>query len=560
MNLKEVGCKEYYDTLYKGRSGYIVKAQLLPDKSFIQKHLSLDEIFRNNYFSSEKNIFFSMNTFRDTTSRGSNNVLNFTSFFVDVDAYKEGMSPDEILNELNQNVFSKGIFPEPKYVVFSGNGLYLVYPINETISRNKWESIEAGIVQTLSNYGSDSKVKDPARVLRVPGTINAKENCGKTVTVFDNQDCNNTYFSPDEISSFLSNSVNTEQKRKATSKSTTAKRKKQKGKSKKENKSGKPNKKIKTYKERVASKKKVITHKDAKKANNRIIELLGFLPEGKTALSRAADIVRIMMFHGKKCEGYREVALFYFRYFLIKSGYDEAEALKKTLMLNGFFAIPLSEREAAIATQSKNDKKYYPSNDTLLSFFDVTVYMQVHLTTIVSKECRKNRENKKKNRILTRKEKISVKCTKAFALISDGMNVTQVCKKLGISRSAFYKRYKHLLIQKNQIRVTLSKMLARICCVFSYINNFLNKASHKENIAQTMGFTPSFFSQKVSTFCKTFKETKKLERNIVVYYTSLLYRNISFFDSFFLYPYPQELFLGSPTISKSQTLKKHKFF
>ncbi|WP_368780799.1 DNA-primase RepB domain-containing protein [Alicyclobacillus fastidiosus] len=89
--------------------------------------------------------------------------------FTDVVArYKE-----DTLSELRQ-------FPlKPSYVVETRNGLHVYWVLNAGATVEQFKECQRRLI---AHFGADPKVKNPARLLRVPGTYWCKEPNNKFLT------------------------------------------------------------------------------------------------------------------------------------------------------------------------------------------------------------------------------------------------------------------------------------------------------------------------------------------------------------------------------------------
>ena len=100
------------------------------------------------------------------------------SFYVDVDAPDKSL-PDDVKQQQTMQLLDdfidrmKGYGIEPSYIVGSGNGFHVYFVLSNPVTPDdRWAKIEIALV-TLAK--GDSQVKDPVRLLRVPGTINYKD-------------------------------------------------------------------------------------------------------------------------------------------------------------------------------------------------------------------------------------------------------------------------------------------------------------------------------------------------------------------------------------------------
>jgi hypothetical protein len=92
-------------------------------------------------------------------------VLLARALFVDFDG---GCTADEATTRIKQ----AGL-PEPTIVVHSGHGVHCYWKLDRPLDDLKtFREHQAGLIQML---GSDTAVKDPPRVMRLPGFVNTKE-------------------------------------------------------------------------------------------------------------------------------------------------------------------------------------------------------------------------------------------------------------------------------------------------------------------------------------------------------------------------------------------------
>lgn len=107
-----------------------------------------------------------------------------TSVFVDLDYYKlpelQDLDAEQLLDRI---LAAHPWLPPPTMLFNSGRGAYLswVFPAPLTADKlPRWQTVENIIVALLEPFGADPAVKDPARVLRVVGSINRRN--GELVT------------------------------------------------------------------------------------------------------------------------------------------------------------------------------------------------------------------------------------------------------------------------------------------------------------------------------------------------------------------------------------------
>lgn len=113
----------------------------------------------------EENIFFGVAT-RDGNGGTEENIVHFPALWCDVD-FKE--TPREILaDRWKQFPFS------PSIIIKSGGGVHLYWPLKEpTVYQHRGEIREVNR-RIAAQLGGDLNACDPARVMRMPGSLNHK--------------------------------------------------------------------------------------------------------------------------------------------------------------------------------------------------------------------------------------------------------------------------------------------------------------------------------------------------------------------------------------------------
>ena len=125
--------------------------------------------------------YISQNAFGER--RRLTDVAALTSLFVDLDTYNvtefAGLGVQELLTTILDR---EPWLPGPTFVFDSGRGRYLSWVFKNPLSKDQlpeWQFVESLLVEMLAPYGADRRAKDPARVLRLPRSINSRN--GKVV-------------------------------------------------------------------------------------------------------------------------------------------------------------------------------------------------------------------------------------------------------------------------------------------------------------------------------------------------------------------------------------------
>jgi len=114
-----------------------------------------------------EDVFMSVNEFNGW--RKEELLKSLRACFVDID------NPKLTLTETLDAVKKQGL-PEPSIATESGNGFHLYWMLEATPSKalQVWKEVQNKIARSLKDIGADQLAKDPARLLRVIGTVNSK--------------------------------------------------------------------------------------------------------------------------------------------------------------------------------------------------------------------------------------------------------------------------------------------------------------------------------------------------------------------------------------------------
>lgn len=125
------------------------------------------------------NAFLTLNAFQEVngqTQRRTANLAQIRNIGVDIDCYNVGMTPEAARSAI-QDMIVQCEIPNPNLMIWSGNGLQLVYSIEGGASPSlAWltKHITAQLVAKTSAIGADAACTDLTRVFRLPGSYNAK--------------------------------------------------------------------------------------------------------------------------------------------------------------------------------------------------------------------------------------------------------------------------------------------------------------------------------------------------------------------------------------------------
>lgn len=328
--------------------GWITLARKDPHtRKFRQRHYKPEELAESLSEWTGEDVYYSQNSFFKPQRR-IDNIRQLRSLYVDMDVYNLNLKPEWVLGKLELEYFRE-IMPEPNMVIFSGRGLVLVWNIEPIPYKAMplWRSIENYLIDTLKDLGADIKASDPARIFRLAGTVNSKNQT--TVTAhyrhgyrYDIHELQYDYL-PE------------------------------------------------------------LTPKPQKK-RGRKPKIIRLFNTYTLHLVRARDVAKLVRLRDGNVRNHREYICFLYRYFTCCYTNDPVQALEDTLSLNDEFTEPLSQREVITATKSaekawnaKSDAKanelaksmgypgagYMLTNKKLIDWLDITPEEQREMETII---------------------------------------------------------------------------------------------------------------------------------------------------------------------------------
>lgn len=148
------------------------------------------------YASEGRNVFFGVAKYATGENRTKENVRALKAFWLDIDCGEAKAlvdpntgRPDGYLDQAAGLAalrdFCKVVgLPKPT-LVSSGGGIHAYWPLEEEITRAEWEVVAARLQEVCrtQNFYVDDKVFEAARILRVPGTYNLKQETPRPVEI-----------------------------------------------------------------------------------------------------------------------------------------------------------------------------------------------------------------------------------------------------------------------------------------------------------------------------------------------------------------------------------------
>ena len=380
---------EYIDKVHGNSKGWITRS-CIDENGYSQWHYKYLELKETDLTG--ENIYITLNTFYKPCRRlECIKELNFV--YIDLDYYKTKYTKEQVIMNLESNYFNK-IIPATNYIIDSGRGLALLWNINKVPSQALplWKAIQEYLYHQLKEFGADRQALDATRILRVPGSINSKSKT--VVSIIDEYDY---IYDLREIQKEFLPELKPKEKKK-----------------------GRPKKINYIYRER------------------------------SLYYARIQDITKLCELREYDLKGHREIILFLYRYYLCSFTEDVQKALEDVLELNSMFIAPLKENEVIRATRSAEkcyldkNKEYKYKNDTLIELLEITEYEETKMSTIISKneyKRRNNEYNKKKYQEklkeegkLSKKEEVKVRREKIKDLLAEGLSQKEIYSLLKISK------------------------------------------------------------------------------------------------------------------------------
>lgn len=440
--------QDYLNYMYADTQGWVAKStnQFYFDEHFYQAGIVSEQLSVDN----QKNTYISLNTFFKK-KRQVVCLKRLNACYVDIDCYKMGLRKDTVLYMLEQDYFKQRI-PEPTLVVDSGRGLYLIWKLKNE-DRNalpRWKKVQEYLIETCKKFGADSACADAARILRIPFTINERnEGKVKILKFYDY-----AYSLYEIIKEY---DIPYTPYRKKEKKRTTEKMRRCALRIAKTRQIEAPDLNdyettfayIKTY--YIKGKSCVTKQKNLPQVDSWTRGLL---------IDRCNDLERLFsMRKGEECK--REIALFMYRLWQILITGDYQEALDRTLQFNHQMDKPFSDQYVKIRTRSaerilKKGKIYRYSNYRIVQDLEITdqeqQYLSIlkdlsHSNSLVQEQKRKKKERNRKAYIirlkrkgdLEKKEKIELRREALISMQKKGYSVKEICQKLHISKATYYR-------------------------------------------------------------------------------------------------------------------------
>lgn len=352
-------------------------------------------------YKNKKDIYYTPNTFNSPIRREREYLWQLHRFYIDID-HKTGTEPIdqfEVVGAVEQLVEEKKI-PQPTEYINSGRGIHIYWDINNChiMLLDLWEKIENYLFNTIKelersikNISVDSRVKDPTRLLRLPGSINSRSN-SKCYSMLKNEE--NIYNIFDLKKAYI-----------------------------------KTNRKYKNNKSKIA----YLPTKNLYTLN----------------MSRIEDFKQIVSLRNGEVKGYRNtlIMLYSYHYRLVNEITVE-ELIKVTKEFNKSFKEPYKVKELISVCRSvnrtvkhfqeDNSKGYKFTNKYIINALDLKEQEQRKLITIISTEEKYRRNNERRTPrneegLTPKQAELKELNSKVVELKEQGLSLRKIAEQLNIT-------------------------------------------------------------------------------------------------------------------------------
>ena len=478
---------EYVDFLFGDAKGFVCIGRFNENRMFLQEifHRKQATESRLCKYVGKSDTYILMNLLLNRENRLAENVKRLSSLFVDLDCYKLGLSPEDVMETLYRDYIEVKI-PMPSVILFSGRGVQLVWKISEDKNAiSRWENVEAYLCETLTSLGSDPRATDAARILRLPFTKNSK---GGDVHI---KEIHNVSYTLYEIIKRFNVQLCTKKRQ-----------------SKSKHRFGEA-----TIRQRIAAialarrlnvdlpdfssfqstfdfircasdQVKAMTSHEPKRFRSIKREKAGM---ESVLTARLEDLKTLAQLRrGPDCG--REIILFLARLWTAELTHDYKYAESVCLEINRLFQCPLPEKEVLSATKSAerrllSGKKYKYSDSTVMSLLEISVEEETHLVrfnSLYSKNRTERIRAQKRQAYLSRLEKegketkevrTNKKLARLIELSEAGLDRDSICKELEISTATFYRYKKKIEKMNEEPAVAVAKETAFQPCAVESVGN-----------------------------------------------------------------------------------------
>jgi len=460
FDINKITILNIYDLLYSKMN----RNKKMPDG----RYKNINEVIESLHYSQSTYMGY---------KRSYATAVSNSGFTIDLDYYKEEKYKDFSPKELVKRMKSEGAFDmlEPDYVIYTGNGINLVYLLkNVNVNTNlsfleseknklnieKRRAIIKTLIQNFEPYGADNKCHDITRINKVVGGMNYKTKKSGEILDFDNvidktfrrRTLGHLY------NQFIKQGYIIEREKKKAKKNTpklynyyvedgeiiTKERK--------EPKKDTPIKATKTRKDTNKTTNNDLV-KECREYRVNIDGVIHLRNAHSLNMARIDDLVYLLN-NRNDFLGNRNSFLHLLSVYLRKTTDDLDYIYNKIVDVNNSFPEKITNIEYLKNQIYKDELNYNYKNEDIIKMLQITEKEMRNLKTIISKEelyRRKNnkrRENRRNRDNLTNEEQLKLNKIMAIDRMSKrGLSRDEMAKRLRISKSylsKLIKEYKNL--------------------------------------------------------------------------------------------------------------------
>lgn len=375
--------REYINHLYKDNADGYIQVMQLKNNGVINiknyKGLSIEKAISK--YTGSTDTFITPNLTYNG-KRQINNIRQFRALYIDLD------HDYYTFNDLVYNTWdlvNEGKIPCPTMVISSGRGAHLYWRIEHAPYQAlaTWQELEDYLCYQLKKLGADKKATDATRILRLPDTLNSRNNKECKVMLINN----NIYSMYDLREKYLK------------------------------------------WKPKIFKVVEVDGKVYSKVNNSKVIQ---FFTSYTLHMAREEDILTICKLRGFNVTGYRNMILHCYAYWLGVTHRKLNELSDEVNKLNNRFTEPLKQNEVdailrcvpkaiekfinyeqglrsgevkRVSKGMRDKGGYWYKNETLIDRLDITLDEQRHLKTIISakEKYRRNADTKKEKQRAARR-------------------------------------------------------------------------------------------------------------------------------------------------------------
>lgn len=182
--------KTFLQTVLRGSGEWYCLSAISTAGKVIQKFFSsIDTLLEaaDTFDAKGYNVYFGTATFMDSTSRKADNVASLASLYLDLDCGPDKEYPDQAAAVAALRAFCKALSLPTPLMVNSGRGVHVYWVLETPLAPAEWVPIALKLKAACAAHmfpTDPSVTADAARILRLPGSRNFKDNPPKPVMVY----------------------------------------------------------------------------------------------------------------------------------------------------------------------------------------------------------------------------------------------------------------------------------------------------------------------------------------------------------------------------------------